>query len=144
MSEETTTEALPDPTYFEGRYPTLEEMLSKGGLAGVEYCLVSGSRQKLFAEMKDDNGFSWSPIRDMPILTIAGPKGTVESVVLMGRGEPIRGAGDYNGIRHYFVDIALEEAVGIPANSESPVANLVNTPKPEVKSDAHASSRKAT
>ena len=52
---------------------------------------------------------------------ITGPKGTVPSVILMGRGEPIPGSDDYNGIRPYNVDVDVEEATGIPANDESPL-----------------------
>jgi hypothetical protein len=130
-------EVQPDPTVFENRYPTLQELLRDGGLTGVEYCLVSGANQRLFGGDADPDGNTWSAVRDLPILTIKGPKGTVDTVVLMGRGNPVPGAGDYNGIRHYWVDVTLEEAVGIPANPQSPVATSISNkpdlPKPTPK-----------
>jgi hypothetical protein len=125
-----------DLTRFENRYPTLPELLRDGGLTGVEYCLVSGANQRLFAEDTDENGKAWSPVRDLPALTVAGPKGTVDTVILMGRGDPIRGSGDFNGIRQYFVDVDLEEAVGIAASKKSPLHPDYKPPKKEGESGA--------
>ena len=75
--------------------------------------------------MKDERGFGWSPINDVPVLTFKGPMGTVDTVIVMGKGEPILGADDNNGIRNWFVDIDIEESIGVPANPDSPVADLI-------------------
>ena len=110
-----------DPNHYHMRYPTLDDLLYRGGREGVEYCLVAGFNQRKFGEV----GFSG--IREAPnsdtslVFSITGPKGTVPSVILMGRGEPIPGSDDYNGIRPYNVDVDVEEATGIPANDESPL-----------------------
>jgi hypothetical protein len=140
MSESVTAPVEPSPTdltYFKDRYPTLPELLAKGGITGVEYCLVSGSNQRKFAELKNEKGHIWSPIKDLPALTIEGPKGKVDTVILMGRGEPIRGSGDFNGIRAYFVDVDVEETVGIPANEDSPVWETMTKPdKPKEPASA--------
>ena len=119
MSETVTAQAEPDPTYFENRYPRPDELLRDGGLTGVQYCFVSGANQRKFAEDKDEEGYAWSPIKDLPALTFAGPKGTVDTVVLMGRGDPVTGAGDGNGIRLWFVDIDIEERTGIPTSKDT-------------------------
>ena len=115
-----------DPTHFHMCYPTLADLLSKGGLEGVEYCLVAGHNLKQFTDLH------WSAIRGLPPLTVTGPKGVVDSVILMGRGDPIPGSDDHNGIRHYYTDIYIEEVTGIPANPESPI-KLGNLPKLEPK-----------
>lgn len=120
----------PDPTFFDGKYPTLFELLRDGGLTGVEYCLIKGSQLKHFSKLPDSEGNVWSPIADLPALTIRGPKGQVDTVLLVGRGRPVPGAGDYNGIRKYNVSIELEEEVGIPANPDSPV-NVTTNLQPE-------------
>ena len=120
-----------DPTVFINQYPTLTDLLAKGGIEGVEYCLVHGKNLRKFAEMENAASERWSPIRDLPTLTILGPAGRVDSVVLMGRGEPTYGAADYNGIRHYYVDVDVEEDTGIAASPDSPLANRVsNLPLP--------------
>ena len=125
-----------DPTVFINRYPTLDELLAKGGREGVEYCLVSGGNLRKFSQMESPiegrHGERWSPIRDLPTLTLIGPEGRVDSVVLMGRGDPTYGAADYNGIRSYYVDIAIEETIGLPANPDSPLATkTTNLPTPD-------------
>lgn len=111
-----------DPTVFLNHYPTLDDLLAKGGIEGVEYCLVHGKNLRKFSQMENMAKERWSPIRDLPTLTIIGPAGRVDSVVLMGRGDPTYGAADYNGIRQFYVDIDVEETTGLPANPESPLA----------------------
>lgn len=111
-----------DPSYFYMRYPKLHDLLYRGGIEGVEYCLVAGHNLRRYGELKDNLGESWSPIRDLPPLTIEGPKGVAETVVLMGRGRPIPGSDDHNGVRPYYIDIDVEETTGMPANPESPLA----------------------
>ncbi|OGR29714.1 MAG: hypothetical protein A2139_02400 [Desulfobacca sp. RBG_16_60_12] len=111
----TTAPVEPDLTRFEGRYPEPDEICRYGGLPGVEYCYVAGQNQRKFVDM----GFS--PITGVPALPFIGPLGTMDTVVVMGRGAPIQGAGDDNGIRRWFVDVDVEGTIGIPANPDSPV-----------------------
>lgn len=115
-----------DPTYFENRYPHPEEILRHGGITGVEYCYVPGSRVKRYADWEDETGNhrKWSTIEGIPPLCFVGPLGAVDTVVLMGRGDPIPGTHDFNGARKFFVDKELEESTGIPAHRESPVFTL--------------------
>ena len=114
-------ESPADPNHYHMRYPTLDDLLYRGGREGVEYCLVAGFNQRKFGDV----GFS--AIQEAPtsdtrlIFSITGPNGTVPSVILMGRGDPIPGSDDYNGVRPYNVDVDVEEATGIPANDESPL-----------------------
>ena len=115
-----------DPTHFHMRYPTLRDLLSKGGREGVEYCLVAGHNLRRFT----DGG--WSPIVGLPPLTIEGPKGLVDSVILMGRGEPIPGSDDYNGVRRYYVDIEVEDITGLPSSPDSPTTTT-NLPKEAIQ-----------
>lgn len=112
-----------DPTYFHMRYPTLGDLLSRGGREGVEYCLVAGHNLRKFTD------YHWSAIVGLPPLTIEGPKGVAESVILMGKGDPIPGSDDYNGIRWYYVDIDIEEATGL-ASSPNDI-DMTNMPPPE-------------
>ena len=121
------TPTEPDPTYYENRYPEPDDICRQGGKAGVEYCYVAGHNQRKFTDEK------WSPIIGVPVLTIAGPAGTVDTVVVMGKGEPIKGADLDNGIRRWSVDIDLEEATGIPANPDSPIGEkrISNSPDPK-------------
>jgi hypothetical protein len=124
-----------DPTHFHMRYPTLKELLRAGGIEGVEYCLVSANNLKKFGKLRDSEGNFWSPIRDLPALSISGPKGTAESVVLMGRGKPIPGACEFNGIRQYFVDSDLELETGLWADPDHPL-DMSNLPSAEKVKDA--------
>ena len=117
----TTAPVESDPTYFKNHYPTLMDLLMDGGRPGVEYCQVCGSNQRSFAILKDDDDFTFSLVDGLPPYTVEGPRGKVDTVVLMGRGKPIEGAGDFNGIRKCSIDIDLEEATGIPANPQSPI-----------------------
>ena len=110
-----TAPVQPDLTRFEGRYPEPDEICRYGGRPGVEYCYVAGQNQRKFVDV----GFS--PITGVPTLTFVGPKGTMDTVVVMGRGAPIQGAGDDNGIRRWFVDVDVEKVTGIPSSSGSPV-----------------------
>lgn len=112
-----------DPTYFHMRYPTLHDLLSRGGLEGVEYCLVAGHNLRKFTEEH------WSAIKGLPPLTIEGPKGVVDSVVLMGRGDPIPGSDDHNGIRWYYTDIFIEDTTGLPSDPNNQDIDMTNTPK---------------
>jgi len=131
-----------DPTVFLNRYPTLAELLAKGGIEGVEYCLVAGKNLRKYSQMENAVKEKWSPIRDLPTLTIVGPAGRADSVVLMGRGEPTYGASDYNGIRRYYVDVDVEVATGIPANPDSPLANKVsNLPLGKAKDEGSKKSK---
>ena len=125
MTESTVAEVEPDLTTFTNRYPEPTEILKHGGLAGVEYCYVAGHNQRKYSDIKDDKGFGWSPINGVPVLTFAGPLGTVDTVIVMGKGEPILGADDNNGIRQWYVDVDIEESIGVPANPQSPVAELL-------------------
>jgi hypothetical protein len=68
-----------------------------------------------FEKELDAEGNTWSLILGVPTITIAGPKGTCDTVKLMGRGKPVEGAGDFNGVRVVVVDRVLEETTGILA-----------------------------
>jgi hypothetical protein len=134
--------AEPDPTVFIDRYPTPNELLYRGGKEGIEYCLVAGERIGYFSRLKNEDGDSWSLIKSdrnsetVPTITIRGPKGVDESVVLMACGKPIPGSDDHNGVRRFYVDTVLEEKVGIPANPKSPVSTT-NPPAPkQVQADS--------
>jgi hypothetical protein len=146
--------AEPDPTVFIDRYPTPNELLYRGGKEGIEYCLVAGERIGYFSRLKNEDGDSWSlrlknedgdswsliksdrNSETVPTITIRGPKGVDESVVLMACGKPIPGSDDHNGVRRFYVDTVLEEKVGIPANPKSPVSTT-NLPDPkQVQADS--------
>ena len=134
MSESTQAPVQPpDDTHFENRYPEPHGILRNGGLAGVTYYFVPGHRIRLYTEQDPP----CSLIDDVPVLKFSGPMGTADSVVVMGSGEPIKGAGDDNGIRSWRVDIELEETIGIPASPDSPLtavmSELKETPKVEKK-----------
>ena len=116
-----------DPTYFFMRYPKLSDLLYRSGIEGVEYCLVAGHNQARFTRTPDGDGKTWSAIQGLPPLTIEGPKGVADTVILMGKGTPIPGSDDHNGIRKFGVDIDVEETTGLPANPDSPLAITNNT-----------------
>ena len=121
MSETAVAEVEPDLTHFTNRYPEPPEILRNGGLCGTKYCYVPGHRQRLYTELDPP----WSAVVDVPVLKFTGPLGTVDTVIVMGSGAPIKGAADDNGIREWFVDIELEEAIGVPASKDSPLVGVM-------------------
>jgi hypothetical protein len=140
MSQPETTTNEPvyaesDPTVFANRYPTLDDLLAKGGKEGVEYCLVDSRNLRKFSQDRDGDNEVWWQVPGLPTLSIIGPDGTAESVVLMGRGQPTYGAADYNGRRKYHVDIDIEEATGLPADPDNPLPKLTNLPISKVQDE---------
>jgi hypothetical protein len=136
------TYAEGDPTVFVNRYPTLAELLSKAGKEGIEYCLVDRRNQRRFEHDSDEDGETWWQVDRLPTLSIVGPNGVAESVVLMGRGKPTYGAADFNGRRKYAVDLDIEEATGLPADPNNPLTKLSNIPIARVKEE-NAKSKEA-
>jgi hypothetical protein len=108
-----------DPTTFEGRFPQLEELVRWGGLPGVTYLLAAGENMgklqrgeiPVMCGGKDYSG-SWSMVREIPVLTVKGPKGESD-MMLMAQGAPIRGADVTNGRRVCIVDPVLVDKTGI-------------------------------
>lgn len=95
-------------THFD-RYPHPRELLRYGGLPGVEYCLVAGINIGKFERS------GWSQIRDMPSISI----GRCDSVVVMGRGEPIAGADPTSSRRTWYYDTYIRDNSGVqPGNGE--------------------------
>ena len=90
-------------TAFPDRYPRLDELLTHGGMSGVDYALVAGQNIGRFQK------HGWSQIKDMPSLQI----GQCDSVLLLGKGDPIPGASDQNGIRCFYADRDLPALTGI-------------------------------
>jgi len=116
-----------DPTddrYYYMRYPRLNELLYREGREGVSYCLVAGYNIKKFENDFIINAkgekIYWSLVEGTRTYTIEGPNGVVDSVVLMGRGAPIPGSDDYNGVRPYYVDADVEEQTGLPSDPSNP------------------------
>lgn len=102
---------------FEGRLPDPAELIAWGGLPGVRYAMVAGHN---VPEAKD---MGWHLCRDVASITLVGPKGHVELVV-MARGEPILGASPANGIRQWDYDPQLLSITGL---------NAPHTPDPEAE-----------
>jgi hypothetical protein len=76
--------------------PELTELVQSGGAPGVMYCLVRGSE---LGEMQREE---WEIVRGSKSMTIHGPSGSCDSVVLMLKGRPIPGASRGNGRRNYY------------------------------------------
>lgn len=101
--------------------PDLTDLLAHGGVPGVRYCLAPADRM---GEMRrppeagateDDIWWLVEGIKPLPFI-VHGPKGSCDSVVLMGQGKPIPGASPANGRRQYYchrqllVQLGYEEA----------------------------------
>jgi hypothetical protein len=102
-----------DPTHFD-RIPHPKEIVRSGGLPGVEYCYVLGKNIGKWQKMsRGDKSQQWSLTRNIPVISIAGPKGFADSVVVMSRGIPIPGADPENGTRRWYVDNELISLTGL-------------------------------
>ncbi len=87
-------------------YPALFDLLPNGGLPGVEYVLVPG--QNMSKRAAD----GYEPTYGVPAFGLRHGDQTVESVILMCRGIPIRGASLHNGRRLFGRDEDLDEMLG--------------------------------
>ena len=86
--------------------PSLDQMLSMGGRAGVEYCLISAD------DLGEMNRMGWTIIPGTHPMTLHGPTGSCDNVLLMGQGKPIEGAAAGNGRRLYYSRPRLLELLG--------------------------------
>ena len=96
-------------TTFVNRYPRLDELIPYGGDPGTKYCLVSGANTRKFF-LED----GWLEVDSLHAITIVGERGTVDTVKLMGKGQPIKGAAQGNGMREYNIDRDIMAETGIP------------------------------
>lgn len=116
-------------TRFDGRLPDPSEVVRWGGTPGCEYAYVAADN---FARLTE---FDWSIASGVKPLTIVGPKGPCQVVVLV-RGEPIEGADPLNGIRTWFTDPAVFERTGL--TSPYPGFEPIQPPPPVVKEQISA------
>lgn len=124
MSEEPLTALVePDPLYFDNCYPDPNEEFQNGGWPGVRYMYTAVHRQKQMIQ----NGW-WLVPNAGKVYTVSGPAGTMDCVV-MGLGEPIRGADPSNGTREWYIDPELEDGTGVLADPKG----RFGEPKPESK-----------
>jgi hypothetical protein len=59
----------------------------------------------------------WELTKGGDVVSISGPVGTCDSVMVLSRGEPITGAAPMNGIRRWGVHKKLEEITGLRLGS---------------------------
>jgi len=98
------------------RYPNLYELVTPR--IGVQYVLVLGNDVRRYQRVSKQGNQGrpeewWDTIPNMPAITIEGPKGTADTVVLLGKGRPATGGSDLNGKRRFYVDAAIEEVTGL-------------------------------
>jgi len=112
MSDESFTAGVEsDPLFFENCYPDPYDELQNGGWPGISYAYVSVANQKKYMT---EFGL-WLVPNNGKVYTISGPKGQMDCII-MGHGEPIRGADPSNGLREWYVDHDLEEGTGVSAD----------------------------
>ena len=97
-------------TVYDGRFPSLSDMLRQGGLPGVEYFLCNSANIAGYQAQSADL------VAGLPAFEIRGPRG-VASAFLMCRGNPIPGADPLNGVRRYAIDPQLVGATGLDPES---------------------------
>ena len=147
MTEPTTEFLAPvgqdptDPNHYYMRYPTLSELLYRGGREGIEYCLVAGYNQRKFMDQHGFDNLKEPPDAERKLVfSIEGPKGIMDTVVLMGKCAPIPGSDDFNGVRDYGVDEDIIELTGLTDGvvyddedkpSEEPTSASTQGKKPE-------------
>lgn len=120
-------EPTSDDLTFSGRYPNLCELVEKGGLPGVVYGLVPGELQVRMQR------YGWSPIENMPPISIEGPRGRVDTVLVMGHGQPIPGAPAGNGKRRFMIHYQLEEKTGLFVDPSGHLQNIGYTTEADVE-----------
>jgi len=86
--------------------PSLLDLLAQGGYPGVEYCLI---HPEVLGVMERAE---WWRVPKMNSLTLHGPKGSADGVMLMAWGEPIPGASPSNGQRKYYARVELLVTLG--------------------------------
>lgn len=97
--------------------PDLPQLIPSGGRPGVEYCLIPPVH--LGTWQRD----GWWIVPRIEPLTIHGPTGSADGVLLLGWGTPIPGASPSNGRRHYYAHEELLVELGyVP--SPAPPADL--------------------
>ena len=102
---------------YHGRLPDPAELLAWGGQPGTQYAMVAGQNVTAAKEL------DWQLCRDVASVTVSGPEGACELVV-MAKGDPINGASPANGIRRWQYDPTLLALTGIKDPTE-----------PELKAD---------
>lgn len=105
------------------RIPDLHELIEQGGRAGLVYCLVWGANERKFERewfvtaydpsLNKVRAYHGERVRDVPTLTLHGPKGTCDAVILMCAGNVIPGAAPGNGKRRYLIDLSITEQTGL-------------------------------
>jgi hypothetical protein len=115
---------------FEGRYPTLSDLLAHGGVPGLRYALVHAASVGRFQSR------GWDLVARLSVITIRIPSGTHAGdhpAMLMCNGAPIEGASPQSGVRPCHVDEALDAATGLgPApRAEASPAPKRTTPAPQ-------------
>ena len=116
-----------DVTNFAGRLPDPGEIVRWTGQPGVEYLMIDSRNLHeatgLPAVKVGDKSYKWVISKDTPIYTVSGPAGAT-TIMVLARGEPIKGADPANGIRTWFYDRTILSSTGLKV----PYAN--HPPKP--------------
>jgi len=105
------------------QYPNLYELVTPR--IGVQYVLVLGNDVRRYQRLSKDGNQGrpeewWDTIPNMPAITIEGPEGTADTVVLLAKGRPAVAGSDLNGKRRFFVDEGIEELTGLYVNGAPP------------------------
>ena len=94
--------------------PTLHDLLpNTAGIPGVEYAQICTAN----AKYAQDDG--WGAVEGAKFYSIEGPKGTA-SMVLAGKGTPIRGASPSDGARRCYLDEDITALTGLPTGGSAP------------------------
>ena len=105
----------PAITQYKDRIPYVDDVIRDGGRPGCEYAYVLGDNIGYYNENEPDT--PWTPVPGAPVLTIEGPKGRVDNVMVLVRGKPIKGADARNGVRIWLVDPDIHTRTGIAGAS---------------------------
>lgn len=121
-----------DVSNFAGRLPDPGEIVRWTGQPGVQYLMIDSRNLHEATSIpavagQDGKTFKWVISRDTPIYTVSGPAGST-TIMILARGEPIKGADPANGIREWFYDRAILMATGLKAPYSTPALTLAKDP----------------